>query len=324
MSPPRLLLSCVAEDRPDFHARVETLVCTARALGGSLAGARVVVNVVDGADREFAARMAELEAEVRIVARITDGGVAHANKLRMLELHDREDFDILLAVDCDIAVAEDPTPLLSVDAISVVAADLDAFTTGQWAEISDGLGLVRPERFVTATTTGQPMYPYFNSGVIGVPRALCADLLAAWGAALKDLDELWRLRPAMIPPSKRFYTEQLGLAVALARGLPWAPASPELNFATHVDLHSQTVAGLAPRLLHYHAEFDAQGFLLRPRCAVAEDAAERVNRSRAQALGLSYRSLRGRTVGEALSNRSKHVKRRLAHGLSTLFAMTSE
>jgi hypothetical protein len=312
------LLSCVAEDRPDFHARVDTLVRSARALGGTLASAPVVVNVVDRADREFVARMAELDVEVRIVARITDGGAAHANKLRMLELHKREDFDLLLAVDCDIAVAEDPTPLLSVEAISVVAADLDAFTTGQWAEIFDGLGLVRPERSVTATTSGQPMYPYFNSGVIGVPRARCADLLLAWVAALKDLDRLWRLRPGMIPPSKRFYTDQLALAVALARGLPWTPASPELNFATHVDLHGQTVAGLAPRLLHYHSQFDAQGFLLRPRCPLAEAAAERVNRSRAHALGLSYGSLRGRTALERLSNRGQRVKQRLANGMSAL------
>src|SRR5271154_4869430 len=182
--PPRFLLSCVSEDRPSFHARVESLVGSARRLGGSLAGSPILVNMVDSADRAFVRRMEALDAEVRVVPRITGGGFALANKLSVLEVDDREDFDILLAVDCDIAVAEDPSSHVSGDAISVVPADTDPLTDGQWQQLFNGLALERPERSLHATATGRPMYPYFNSGVIGVPRSVCTDLFAAWMQAL--------------------------------------------------------------------------------------------------------------------------------------------
>jgi hypothetical protein len=311
VTPPRLLLSCVSEDRTIFHRRVENLVSSARCLGGALASSAIVVNMVDGADSAFVRRMEALDAEVRIVPRITDGGVAQANKLRMLELHERTDYDILLAVDCDIAVAADPAPHLSGDAISVVPADMDPFTDSQWRRIFEGLALERPEPSVQASTTGRSMYPYFNSGAIGVPRAMCAALFANWMQALKDLDELWRRQPNLIPRRRRFFTEQLGLAVALWRGLPWVVASRELNFATHVALHGPTVEGLRPSLLHYHSDADEDGFLFRPRCPVAEPAADRVNRSRAEALDLTYECLRARPVLTTVTSSIHHLASRL-------------
>src|SRR5437016_1777253 len=122
---PRVLLSCACEDRADFHARVEMLVGSARRLGGSLATSPLVVNVVGGADAAFARRVEALGAEVRVVPRAPAGVPAHANKLCMLALHDRDDFDVLLAVDCDVAVARDPSPLIRAGAIGVVPADTD-------------------------------------------------------------------------------------------------------------------------------------------------------------------------------------------------------
>lgn len=296
MTSPRLLLSCVSEDVPVFHERVESLVGSARRLGGSLSRSPIIVNMVGSADRAFVRRMETFDAEVRVVPRLVDGGVPHANKLRMLEVHEREDFDVLLAVDCDIAVAEDPARHLYRDAISVVPADVDPFTDYQWRQIFDGLRLEPCQRSVCATTTGRPMYPYFNSGVVAVPRGLCADLLSTWTQALMDLNGLWQHHPNIVPRAKRFFTDQIALMVALQRGLPWTVASRELNFATHVDLHRPTVQALRPALLHYHNAVDRQGFLFRPCSSVAAPAADRVNRSRAEALGHPYRGLKKRPV----------------------------
>lgn len=294
----RLLLACVAEDRPEFHKRVETLVSSARHLGGSLADSSIVINMVGSADSAFVRRMHDANAVVRVVPRFTDGRPAHANKLRMLDMHEREDFDILLAVDCDVAVAGDPMRHIDAHAISVVSADVDPLSDHRWRALFDGLALAPGHRTVRATTTGRPMYPYFNSGVVAVPRCLCADLLAAWTQALADLDLLWRRQPNVIPRAKRFYADQYALMVALRRGLPWVAASPELNFPTHVSLHQPTVSELQPTLLHYHAEIDNDGFLFRPRCPVAEPAVDRVNRSRAKTLDLQYRGMQTRPLGD--------------------------
>lgn len=268
--------------------------------------------MVQSADRAFVQRMEALDVEVRIVAPFTGGGVPHANKLRMFELNEREDFDVLLAADCDIAVVDDPARHLSADAISVVPADVDPYNDGQWRRIFGGLALQTPARSVTATTTGEPMYPYFNSGVIGVPRALCGDLLAAWVHALEDLNRLWQREPEMVSRHGRFYIDQLAMAIALARGLPWTLASRELNFPTHVELHGPTVRGLNPALLHYHEALDRQGFLLRPRCRTAERAVDLVNRSRAEALDLAYKGPRRQRVhGRAVSGPVRRIRERL-------------
>ena len=316
---PRLLLSCTCEDRADFHARVEMLLGSARRLGGSLAFSPLVVNVVGGADPAFAARVQALGAEVRVVARAPAGAPPHANKLCMLSLHDRDDFDVLLAVDCDVAIARDPAPLIGAGTIGVVPADTDPLGESQWHALLAALRIEPGPRRVHATTTGRPMYPYFNSGVVTVPRALCAELLARWTDALHELTELWPREPRLIPRSKRFFTDQYALMAALRRGgLPWAVASRELNFPTHVPLHGPTVAGLKPALLHYHSEFDEHGLLFRPRCAVAETAADLVNRSHSQAAGIPYRGLRSRPLhGHAhlavtrLGERGRGAKRRL-------------
>lgn len=313
----RLLLSCVAEDRPEFHTRVETLVGSARRLGGSLSRSPVVINMLQSADPAFVRRVEALGAEVRVVSRFSDGHTAHANKLRMLETHDHDDFDVLLAVDCDIAVADDPASLVSGDAITVVPADRDPLTEPQWRELLAGLAIEPGTRSVRATMTGHPMYPYFNSGVVAIPRGLCAELLAAWTHALSDLDGLRRRQPNVVPRTKRFFADQYALMAALRRGLPWTVASPELNFATHVALHGATVDGLHPALLHYHDEFDSEGFLFRPHSTAAKTAADRVNRSRAEAIGLSYRGLRMRP----LHSQVNRAVRRLAE--SRLVALNS-
>jgi hypothetical protein len=294
MTAPRMLLACVAEDRPKFHARVETLIGSARRLGGSLADSPMIVNMMQSADPAFVRRMEALGAEVRIVGRTDDGYTAHSNKLRMLELDGRDDFDIMLAVDCDIAVADDPARLVSSDAVSVVPADMDPLSDVEWRDLLAALEIEPGVRSVRATTTGRPMYPYFNSGVVAVPRALCPDLLAAWNDALRDLRDIYERRPSVVPRKRRFFADQYALMAALRRGLPFVVAGPELNFATHVTLDDATVDGLRPALLHYHDEADDEGFLFQPRSIVARAAVERVNTSRAAALGLVYGGLRGR------------------------------
>jgi hypothetical protein len=288
---PRTLVTCVAEDRPGFHLRVEILLASLRRFGGTLAESPVLVNMVGGVEPAFAERLAAAGAEVRVVPRVTETGFAYANKLRMLEPPPRDDYDLLLAVDCDIAFAADPAPYLPSSAVGVVPADLDPFSERAWQRVFDGLGIAAPERSVRAGMTNQPMYPYFNSGVVAIPRRLCADLAAGWTQALHDVHELWQSQPDVVPADRRFYADQVALALALARGVPWSAANRALNFATHVDLHPDSVRGVRPALLHYHAELDASGFLRRPSCSAAEEAADRVNRARAEALGIPYTGL---------------------------------
>lgn len=282
----RTLVSCVTEPRPAWLDRVEALALSLRAFGGSLAQAPLVVNVVGGIDGDRSARLEELGARVRVVEPV-DERHPHTNKLRMLELHRELDFDVLLALDCDIVVAGDPGHGRT-DSVGVKPADVDPLAGRHWRRLFRALGIEPSGKPVVASTSGRSMYPYFNSGVLLVPRSLCGELERAWPARSAELSGLLQREPFLIPPPAHFYVDQLALSVALG-DLPWHALPVGFNFPTHLPV-SRTVlaASPPPALLHYHGELDGAGFLLRPRCAAAAEAVERVNAARAQALGLSY------------------------------------
>src|SRR4051812_36664749 len=77
----------------------------------------------------------------------------------------------------------------------------------QWRRLWAARGQEPPPRSVAATATGRPMFPYFNSGVLAVPR------------------ELWESERAPVAPHKRFYSEQWALMSTL-RHIPWSALPP--------------------------------------------------------------------------------------------------
>src|SRR5918992_4130909 len=96
----RPLFSCVTENGKSWFVKVQNLVLSIREFGGSLASAPIVVNFVEGVDHAYERWLATFDADVRVVEPV-DPVVRYANKLRMLELGEKDDFDILVALDCD-------------------------------------------------------------------------------------------------------------------------------------------------------------------------------------------------------------------------------
>src|SRR5688500_13752400 len=112
VSPDGVLFSCVSENGEPWFHKVYNLVLSLRLFGGSLAEARVVVNFVGDVDADYADRLNALGADVRIVERF-DPRSPYLNKLRMLELAAEYEFDVLVALDCDVLIAGDLQPVLS-------------------------------------------------------------------------------------------------------------------------------------------------------------------------------------------------------------------
>jgi hypothetical protein len=295
----KIAVSCVTESRPAWLDRAETLALSLRAFGGRLTDAPLVVNVVGGIETGRQRRLEQLGVTVRVVAQV-DARNAFANKLRMLELTDELEFDLLLALDCDIAIAAEPALAERLDAIGAKPADVDPLSARQWRRLFAALELDPPDKPVLATTSGRPMAPYFNSGVLLVPATLCADLRRRWTDAHARLAALLERDRFLIPPPAHFYRDQFALAAAL-QSLPWHALPVALNFPTHLPVAATALADSPPpALLHYHGELDRDGFLLRPRCARASAAVERVNRQRAGVLGLSYDTAHARPRRERL------------------------
>jgi hypothetical protein len=310
----RVLVACVAESNAHFAARVETLLLSMRRLGGQLADAPVVVNVVGQADAEFTERVEKLGGRIRSVSRFLDDPrriAGPSNKLRMLELAREEQFDVLLAVDCDVAFAGDPTGQIPRDVVAAAPPDIDPLTEAEWQRLFAALEL-EPGGRVLEATMGARVPEYFNSGVVCVPAEQCEELLARWALAVDELLALYRDRPDSVPEGRRYFLDQFALMKALRTGIPHRPLSSALNFPTHVRVSSPAALASEPAILHYHGELDEHGFLLAPRSQIARPAAERVNVERARALGLPYSGLGTRPARERLVRRREEWRTAVA------------
>lgn len=309
----RVLFSCVGENRPDWFVKMENLVLSLRTFGGSLSDAPFVVNVVSGADPSFVESMARLDAAVRVVEPV-DRRRPTSNKLRMFELAgstaapvggtasapasgggDRAipappEFDVLVAMDCDMVVKGDIAPFVSPDRLRAVPAGRDLLSDETWRTLYRLLDLPLPARDCTTVVSGQRTYPYFNSGVLFVPRAVCEPLRAAWLAHME-----WIMGPGLDQLGMdRLRKDQIPLSAALASaGLTVEPLPVNLNL-------SVTAARFAPPyrhqwgppfLLHYHRLIDERGFLLASPAGRVNPELDDFNRARARLLGLPYDGL---------------------------------
>jgi hypothetical protein len=286
------LVACVAENSERWYREVQNLVLSLRRFGGDLAGARFVACFVEGVDPRFVSGLAELDAEVRVVDRV-DARNPPSNKLRMLELANTHDFDVLLAIDTDTVVVGDVGRYAAPDKVAVKPENTDPYPAVTWRGVFADLGIPEPGRSIVTTSTAQVGYPYYNSGVVFVPRALCGTLREAWAKRVSDVLDLYARRPDIVAPPQRHWTNQLALALALVGdGIPVAPLPVAANLSTTVRVHPLFAHQVTPPfVLHYHNEIDERGFVFRSRNPDLNPLIDAVNRARAEAFGLDYDGL---------------------------------
>lgn len=285
----RVLFSCVGENRPDWYAKMENLVLSIRRFGGSLAESPVVVNVVGGAGAELVTVMERLDAEVRVVEPV-DRRRPTSNKLRMFELAADHEFDVLAAIDCDIVVMGDLAAELRPDVLRAVPAGRDILADATWQRLYQLLDVPLPAKTCTTVVSGQTTYPYFNSGVLLVPRDVCAPLHDHWG---RHLD--WLLGPGLTELGlDRLRKDQIPLSAALATaGLDVDPLPVNLNLSVTAARFAKPYRQQwgPPFLFHYHRLIDSSGFLLPSPNGRMNPHLESFNRTRAEYLGTTYAGL---------------------------------
>ena len=305
----RLLVSCLAENDDGYFRRVEALVWSLRTFGGALSKAPFVAHFVEDVKPHYVSRLHDLDAQVRVVESSGERSV-HANKLRMLELADQRDFDVLLALDCDIAFVGDVSPWISAERFGAKPADYDYASPAEWNLLFSRLGMVPPARTAVATSTGRPMIPYFNSGVMFIPHQLCHPLRDAWTSNLAEIYAHSDADPSILPFP--FVADQVALACAIQRSLtPYTLLPVGLNFPTHTAVSTKALSAATDiRILHYHANSDAAGLLYRAKCAFANPYIDRYNRDRAAWLGIRYDGLRSPPARQEV-RRAFHTRRLL-------------
>jgi hypothetical protein len=251
---------------------------------GAISDGTIEVGYVDRVSAHQARRLEAIGATVRVVERVNPRHPP-ANKLRMFEATEASSFDILVAADCDIAFAGDPSPVLPEATIGLRPADRDCMSSAEWQGLFGHLGspLREVETFpwrAEATTR----YPYFNSGFISVPRDLVTPLGEAWRTALERVDSY--VTSLDQRPSWAFFTDQLGLSVALAdTELPVTILPPTLNVPSHLGRALATRLGEAPLAIHYHDHVTGEGYLLPCGVPLVDRAIARLNGELARATG---------------------------------------
>lgn len=298
LSPPRaqtrltardLLIGCVAENDPCFLGQVLRLVQSIRWFGGELAGAQVLVCVVGGLDPSFRGSFERYGAEVRIVPPFHQRNRS-ANKLQFFSEVRETDREMLLLLDCDTVVVQDPLPWMRRGSFQARIAPLPTVPPEVFERVFHHYDLPLPAREHVNGFAGTATIRYCNSGVILLPSDLARQVIPVWrdyNARLADEMEI------LHPCERQCHQASLSLALA-ACPVPFAEAPVELNFQLDLS-HLPPPEGffaVDPAILHYHDRVDPEGYLLHSPYPFAQVRIEAFNRRlRQEQEGLSGRAL---------------------------------
>ena len=291
-----LLVGCVAEDDPHVLGQALRLVQSIRWFGGELAGARVLVCAVGGLDPSFQEAFESHGAEVRIVSPFHQRDRS-ANKLQFFAEVWETDREMLLLLDCDTVVVQDPLPWMRRGSFQARIAPLPAVTPEVFERVFRHYGLPLPAREHVHSFAGTATIPYCNAGAILLPSELARQIIPVWcdyNARLAD--ELEILHPC------EHQCHQASLSLALAAcPVPFAEAPAELGFQLNLS-HLPPPEGyfaVDPAILHYHDRVDPEGYLLHTPYPFAQVRVEAFNRRlRQEREGLSSLSGSLRPSGE--------------------------
>lgn len=305
----RLVLSCVGENRPDWFVKIQNLVLSVRLFGGAMSDVPFVVHLVGGARPEFVGPLEELSARVEVVQPM-DPRMPNANKMRMFDLGERDDFDVLVALDCDLIVMGDLAPEASTTHVRVRPAR-SPFPSQLWQQIYASGGLVQHVPAFTAPASGASgPDPYFNPGVVLVPREMCLPLARHWNAQRDRLLALEAERPGLLRTKAQRDGPSFVCALA-ASGLPVDPLPLNLNLPVRgPKLAREQEEWGPPFIFHYHDWIDSDGFLMRSEHPRVVPHLEEFNRARASALGVPYHRQSAYPVSRRLRRELRRLERR--------------
>lgn len=306
--------SCLVADAPKFGQQALTWAWTLMDLAG-VPAACLHVSALPGADASVLRQLEALGISIRPCEPFRPGH-PHCNKISQLDDPALAGADIVALCDTDLAFAASIEDARSPHAIRAKVTDLPNPPIDTWRRIFGAAGLKEPA--ATSTSFGGHPTPVVNcnGGLYLVPGALLAPLRSAWTTWVD-----WMIaRPGLLEGPQRVHVDQVafGLAVVDA-GLPLDLLPLEDNLPTHAWVGP--LPDVVPRVLHYHDNVDASGFL-RPVGRGAIDAAiGRVNdviRARRQrgfenAAFWDFRYANAPDLGSGLGSRGPNLayKRRL-------------
>ena len=319
--PERAVIAFAGENHGHWIDRMERLALSLHGSRPSDDDTVTTALVVDGLDEPHRSTLDLLGCDVRAVDPV-HAEHRYMNKLRILEVPEIGQADGVLALDCDLVVAGDPLPEIDRDVICAQLTSGSSLPDQLWSQIHEALGLPEPSRTYRDVTSGRRGYPYFNSGVLWIPRAHALPVRSEWmraGLELADLvDDIDGLATNI------GYLDQIAFSIAMLRldqrprQLPLALNLPTGGFrwGSRPDVER-------PMILHYHANVDGDGFLRVPNHPVLRAEIDSFNRAWAAHRGVAYRRPRRQTLKKRLIRESLTTRRLLRFASRVRLASTA-
>ncbi|MCY7870783.1 hypothetical protein MOB43_16140 [Bacillus spizizenii] len=238
----KLLITCVGENNKEFHFRVITLFRTIKTFGGNLANAKLLANFVDDIDKDIANTLDNLGVAVNVVKPYQKSLQRHCNKIRMLEI--KEDYDVLVALDCDTAVTRDFISEISNNTFRRCDSLLDPLDLDEWKYLYNYFNLDMPR---------DPKKIHANSAVLFIPKKYVRSLREKWLHYANRITKSFFFNDQWTKIGQhKYYTDQFALSLALVDlkiDVDLLPA----EFNIHINNTYQKWADqIHPYILSYH------------------------------------------------------------------------
>lgn len=259
MTDDRVLIACVAENRRGDFQKVVNLFRSIKAV--NMGSCRLVALFVEAIEPEYQITLKKMGVDTRVVQGF-DRRCPHANKLRMLEIDESRGDDVLVALDIDTVVVSDFSEYLDEESVKAKPVDMNPMPLHAWRRMFEFFELPLPAQRFRTSFHNSPTVPYFNSGVLIVPKRFRNTLRTSWGKyVIRLLDSYGSLGREIA--KHRFFTDQFALSLALQESqIPFSPLPIEMNFPTHAPIHPAfSPNDIEPIILHYHHRIQANGQL---------------------------------------------------------------
>ena len=252
------VFTCIAEPTNQLLEQSARLLMSIRWFGGSLGQARFVLGCTGPIPQTALELFDHYGAEVVMVERY-DPTHGHSNKIALLGSPILAGHDIVVLLDCDTVLVQDPARWLSRDLVAIKIADLPTVSLAELEAVFRHFKCPMPSARYYHELTGDACLAYCNSGVMIVPEKYRQRIVSQW--------DYWNRQVLTAPETLRFnrlHTDQVSLALALENSeVPFIPLPVEMNMPAHfgAEAYSPAWQGLDPVIIHYHRLSYPDGFL---------------------------------------------------------------
>lgn len=282
LDPTKILIITQCTPVEPWKSEVIRLFKSLSLFGGKLKLAKKVVCFSEPIDKEFKNMLEELGVKIHFIESL-DKRYPYANKIQML--HVKEDYDVLVALDTDVLITGDFSDFIDENKISAKGVDTDSLGLENWKKLFEFFKLDIPsDRFQTSITNDETV-PWFNSGVLFIPRKFSSQLYDSWVKYNAKLLEIYYSQFFLFENSsnhdhKFAFTDQYALALAIHDlKLPYNQLSLKFNFPTHYSITPNlNPENISPLIIHYHHLISNKGNLMHSRYVQADKCIDLFNK----------------------------------------------